>query len=693
MMMQAIGLDLNPTLHWPVLVAVAVVWGAVLLFALTSRARGAWWRGLFVCAGYLFLLNPTLITEQREYLPDVVALVVDRTESQRTGGRLELTDNAYERLQVRLAEESNLELRSIVVDGSNKGQGTRLFEALQEVLSDVPPERVAGSIIITDGQVHDIPQPPGSVSRSGPMHVLLTGKSDERDRRLVIERAPSYAVVGDSVTVSVRVDDAAAEGEVVSIGLRADGQDLLQTTVEIGTAKEIETTLDHEGLTAFEVYVDSGPSELTLDNNHAVVMVNGVRDRLRVMLVSGGPGSGLRTLRNLLKADPAVDLVHFTVLRPPNKQDLTPVSELSLIPFPSRELFSVNLQKFDLVIFDRYHRRGILPVTYLSNLADYVLAGGAVLDIAGPSFASSRSLATTPLAAVLPARPTGKVYEKAYRPRLSNEGSRHPVTTDLLMPTTGGEVGNADPGWGRWFRLVQAEILRGDVLMRGLEENPLLVLDRIGEGRVAQLLSDQSWLWARGFEGGGPQQDLLRRLVHWLMKQPDLEEESLSVEVDQQRIHVSRRSLGPIDGPVTIVGPDGEGEEIKLVDVGNGRAEATVSVQRTGLYQLKHGDQSAIAVVGAANPLEVADVRATDALVAPIAAASGGGVVWLAENDVPQVRRVGLGENSVGQGWIGLVANQRYRVGALVQAPLLPVLLMLFMLLGSILMAWRLEGR
>ena len=189
--MQAIGLDRNPTLPWPVLIVVVAVWGAVLLFAITSRARGAWWRGLFLCAGYLFLLNPTLITEQREYLPDVVALVVDRTESQRTGGRLELTDNAYERLQVRLAEESDLELRSIVVDGNNKQRGTRLFEALQEVLSDVPPERVAGSIIITDGQVHDIPQRPESIARSGPIHVLLTGKSDEQDRRLVIEKAPS----------------------------------------------------------------------------------------------------------------------------------------------------------------------------------------------------------------------------------------------------------------------------------------------------------------------------------------------------------------------------------------------------------------------------------------------------------------------------------------------------------------------
>ena len=487
--MQAIGVELNPTLPWVILAVVAAIWVLVLVFALSSRARGGWWRGLFLCAAYLFLIGPTLVTEQREYLPDVAALVIDRTGSQRVGGRLGLADSASEQLQVRLAKELDLEVRPIVVDGSDNGRGTRLFDALQEVLSDVPPERVAGSIIITDGQVHDIPQRPESIARSGPIHVLLTGKSDEQDRRLVIEEAPSYAVVGDSVTITVRVDDASAEGEAVSIRLRADGQDLLQTTAKIGATKEIEIVLDHEGLTAFEVRVESGSSELTLENNYAVVMVNGVRDRLRVMLGSGGPGPGLRTLRKLLKADPAVDLVHFTVLRPPNKQDLTPVNELSLIPFPSRELFSVNLQKFDLVIFDRYHRRGILPVSYLSNLVDYVLAGGAVLDIAGPSFAASRSLATTPLAAVLPARPTGEVFEQAYWPILSNEGGRHPVTTGLLMAGKGDAI-SSDPSWGRWFRLVQAEIVRGEVLMRGLEENPLLVLDRIGEGRVAQPTRD-----------------------------------------------------------------------------------------------------------------------------------------------------------------------------------------------------------
>jgi hypothetical protein len=177
------------------------------------------------------------------------------------------------------------------------------------------------------------------------------------------------------------------------------------------------------------------------------------------------------------------------------------------------------------------------------------------------------------------------------------------------------------------------------------------------------------------------------------MKQPDLEEESLSADANHQRIHISRQSLAPIRGPVTIIGPDGKSEDVTLVDVGGGRATATISVPRRGFYQLKHGEQSAVAMVGVANPLEVADMRATEILVEPIATATGGSVVWLEEKGVPQVRRVRGTGNTMGPGWIGLVVNQQYRVSGLFQAPLLPEFLLLLLLLGGALMAWRVEGR
>src|SRR5690606_9624395 len=267
--------------------------------------------------------------------------------------------------------------------------------------------------------------------------------------------------------------------------------------------------------------VETAPDELTSRNNRAVLMVNGVRDRLRVLLVSGEPHAGERTWRNILKSDPSVDLVHFTILRPPEKQDGTPIRELSLISFPTRELFQTKLDEFDLIIFDRYRRRGVLPDVYLQNVAEYVEEGGAVLAASGPAFATPLSLYRTPLGRILPGRPTGEVLVEGFKPQLTDEGRRHPVTADL----SGGQ--QEDPAWGRWFRLVGAEAERGSTVMQGPGGEPVLLLDRVGEGRVAQLLSDHAWLWTRGFEGGGPQAELLRRVAHWLMKEPDLEEEDL----------------------------------------------------------------------------------------------------------------------------------------------------------------------
>ena len=232
------------------------------------------------------------------------------------------------------------------------------------------------------------------------------------------------------------------------------------------------------------------------------IFVNGVRDRLRVLLVSGEPHAGERVWRNLLKSDPSVDLVHFTILRPPEKQDDTPIRELSLIAFPIRELFDTKLDDFDLIIFDRYSRRGVIPDAYLDNVVRYVRNGGALLDAAGPNFGTPMSLARTPLGTILPAEPTGEVYDEGFKPALTDLGRRHPVTEGL--PGAGPRDGEAS--WGRWFRQVDTRVRHGGVvLMTGDRGDPLLVLDRVGKGRVAQLMSDEMWFWARGFEGGGPQ--------------------------------------------------------------------------------------------------------------------------------------------------------------------------------------------
>ncbi|MDP6352572.1 MAG: hypothetical protein QF926_05265 [Alphaproteobacteria bacterium] len=690
------AITFTPALPWPLLVVLAALATPVVGLALWTRARGGGPRALVLAVAFLALLNPTLIDEERQRLPDVGVLVIDESESQAIGDRSAQTARAAQALRAELDSGHELELRVVTVGPSGSDDGTRLFEALGRALADVPTELVAGTILITDGQVHDVPENLAGIAYAGPVHLLLTGAPDARDRRLVIAEAPSYGIVGDILTLAVRVDDPGAEGAAIPITIRADGGRPRRVPVRIGELTELNYSLERAGITALEIAVAPGAAELTLDNNRAVVVINGVRDRLRVMLVSGEPSPGLRTWRNLLKADPSVDLIHFTILRPPNKQDLTPVRELSLIPFPSGELFAANLDEFDLIIFDRYHRRGILPLVYLSNVVDYVIAGGAVLDTAGPSFASPFSLATTPLGAILPGQPTGGLHEEAFRPRLTAAGRRHPVTAQL--PGSGvadraTDDGAAEPRWGHWFRLMEAEVSRGTILMRGGRDLPVLVLDRVGEGRVAQLLSDQSWLWARGFDGGGPQSDLLRRLVHWLMKQPDLEEDSLTATVAGDRIEIARRSLAPIAGEVAMRAPDGTTQSVPLRPAGEGRAVATLTAPGPGLYRLDHADQSAIAVVGTANPLEMADVRATEAVLAPIAEATGGAVMWLGISGIPDLRRVRADARRHGHDWIGLLANRQYLVSGLNQVPLLPAALLLALLIGGLMLAWRREGR
>ncbi len=686
----------SPFFPWWVIGPLAGVGVVLVVFGLWRRSRGVTWRALVLAAAIAALTNPALVAEDRDGLPDVAVVVVDESQSQSIGERRAQTESAVTEVAERLDALPNLEVRIVRTGGqasaAGSDDGTQLFRAMSQALSDVPPDQVAGAIFITDGQVHDTPDRPDQVSLGGPLHILLTGSREARDRRLVVEQAPTYGIVGNDLQLTVRVEDTGAAGDgprgVARVRLRQDGGVAQIHRVIIGRNETIAFSLDHGGSTIVELEVEAGPGELTLQNNRAAISVSGVRDRLRVLLVSGQPHAGERTWRNLLKADPSVDLVHFTILRPPEKQDGTSVRELSLIAFPTRELFEVKLDDFDLIIFDRYRRRGVLLPVYVDNIARYVQAGGALLEAAGPAFASPLSLYRTPLGRVLPAAPTGQIYQQGFRPELTDKGRRHPVTAEL----EGRNPPDGEPTWGRWFRMIDADQISGTALLKGVNERPLLVLDRVGEGRVAQLLSDHAWLWARGFEGGGPQAELLRRVAHWLMKEPDLEEEELRASAAGSRITVERRSLSPDGPPVRITAPSGAVEEITLDEQGDGRALATYIAGEAGLYRFDDGRHTTVAAVGAINPREFADVRATGEVLEPVVDATGGKINWLSEDAVPDLRRVRSGRTAFGRDWIGLVANEAYIVTGVRQASLLPPLALLILVLGGLMAAWHREG-
>ncbi len=699
------GIDVAPIIP-PWLIAAL---GALALLALVPAflprpARGAWLRLASFAVLILALANPRLVEETRETRPDIALLVVDRSESARLGGRAAQIEAARQQVEARAARLPELELRTVEVpEGGSRG--TRLYTAVERALADIPRARLAGIIALTDGQVHDVPPAP---TLDAPFHALLPGRPGETDRRIRVIEAPGFGIVGRSVELRVAVEDLgiASPSGAARLSIRRDGAAPRVESVPVGREHRIEVPIERGGPTVVELSAEARPGEVSDLNNRAVVTINGVRDRLRVLLVSGEPHAGERTWRRLLKADPGVDLVHFTILRPPEKDDLTPLNELALIAFPVRELFQVKLREFDLVIFDRFANRGILPPTYLRNIADYVRAGGALLLSVGPEFSGPASLAQTPLGAVLPARPAAgpgqsAVADGAFRARVTGVGGRHPVTAGLTgaNPTGEGAAPNVEPSWGRWYRYLRADQRAGVAAMETPEGNPLLLLDRVGDGRVALLLSDQIWLWSREHDGGGPQAELLRRAAHWLMREPELEEEELTARIEGGRLRAERRSLeGGPPPEVTLTAPDGRTERRRMeAGDGPGRAALEVPADQPGVWQVHDGRRSAFAAAAAANPPEVADLRADGERLAPLLASTGGGLRWLGpagtDPALPELRRVAPGRDAQGAGWIGLRRNGDHTVTGIAAMPLLPPWLALPLVLGLAIAAWRREGR
>jgi hypothetical protein len=700
---SAYTLAAAPLLPWWVVAVLTAAAALVLALGLWRRAGGVWWRAAVTLMLLGILVNPSLVEEKRSPLRDVAVVVVDESPSQQIGTRAQATEAALASLTERLGHERDLDVRVIRAGKPQPGagdDGTRLFTALGRSMSDIPRQRLAGVVMLTDGQVHDVPAGDAAAAAQelgAPLHVLLSGDPDEGDRRLVVAQAPSFGLVGKEAPLSIRVEDlpappkdAPARFETQArVTWRKDGGAPQSAMVPVGRDVPLSIPIDHGGPNVLELEVEPGPHELTLANNRAAVVVNGVRDRLRVLLVSGEPHAGERVWRNILKSDPSVDLVHFTILRPPEKQDGTPIRELSLIAFPIRELFDVKLEDFDLIIFDRYSRRGIIPQAYVENVVRYVRKGGAFLEAAGPSFGTPMSLFRTPLGDILPTEPTGNVYEEGFKPQLTDAGRRHPVTEDLPGAGKPGET----PGWGRWFRQVEARVHNGTAVMSGEHGDPLLVLDRVGKGRVAQLLSDQMWLWARGFEGGGPQAELLRRLAYWLMKEPDLEENDLRAIVEGDRLVVNRQSLEPDDHPISVTLPDGTTQSLTLSPEHGGRSSGTMPISQLGLYRASDGTHTALAAAGPLNPIEFADVRATPEKLAPLSQASGGGVFWIGDGTVPEVRRVSAGRATSGHNWMGFRQNGDYVVTGFSELPLMPAFAALLLTVGFLIAAWRREGR
>lgn len=695
------GLNITPLIPWPlvaVLLAVGLLLSAVVAF---RGGRGAVLRALVLLMVAAALLDPRIVREQRQPRDDVALIIVDDTPSQHIGDRRSQRDAALAKLKDTLQREPDLETRVITVNNNGHTDQTNVFSAIERELTPDLQDRLAAVLLLTDGQIHDVPKEGLPTWLKGPVHVFLTGTESERDRRLIVEGAPAYGLVGSRGTISLRIDDLGpspfeAHGAAALVSVRIDGKPSEGFEVPIGVAQQMSFPISHAGPNVIEIEAAGAPDEVSQTNNYAALKVNGIRDRLRVLLVSGQPHLGERTWRNLLKSDPAVDLIHFTILRPPEKHEATPLNELSLIVFPVQELFEQRIQDFDLLVFDRYVLRGVLTNRYFERIAQYLEDGGAILVSAGPEFASQSSLYQTPLGRYLPARPTGRVIEGEFRPQLTDHGRHHPVTSGLPGEMVSGDAGADDVGvgpvWGPWYRVIEADGISGHALMQAAGGEPVLILNRVGQGRIALLTSDQIWLWARGYQGGGPQGELLRRLAHWLMREPELEEEQLTAHIEDGRLLIERRSLGDPATTVTVTTPTGQQEPVQLETIGDGIARASVEAEINGVYRVEHETQSAVAVSSRRDGKEFSDFRATADLLKPFVDRTGGRIGWLSEG-LPNIRRTAPGRDSAGHDWIGLQRNRDYVVMGTTETPLLPALLMLALALGSLGIAWWREAQ
>ena len=636
------------------------------------------WRALSLVLLVAALTGPRITQAIRHPVNDVALVVVDDSASQAIGQRRQRTEQALTRLQDALQHQPHLDVRTLRVGGNAAlSDGTQLFQALESALADIPPARRAGVIVLTDGIVHDRLK----TAIGAPLHVLLTGEHHEIDRRVEIVGNPDFALVGKDAPLKFRLY---GEQPLLPVTVQVDGVTLIEQSLPTGRDITIDVPIRHSGQTVVDVAVAPVPGELTLTNNHAIVGLSGVRDRLKVLLLSGVPHVGERMWRNLLKADPGIDLIHFTILRSPDKADPTPLNELALIAFPVRELFETRLPDFDLVILDRY-RGGELPPAYLTRLNDYVRSGGALLLVAGPEFTPDSALAQSSLTASLPALPTGPIINTAIRPTLSAEGLRHPVTSPFAAQQS---------EWGRWLGHVPVRLSDATAPLVTETRDPLLVLSHADQGRVAEILSDTGWLWARGWENGGPYRELLRRTVHWLMKEPQLEEESLTARLQNGGLFITRRSLTPLPPELTVTAPDGSSQTVTPTDHGDGSQTAQLAAAQPGLWRISDGSHTAIAVDGDPSPLELAETITTDRFLQPAVSASGGHLSWLADRDsLPTIRRTSPTAAQSGPDWMGLIQRNDTVITGLTQSTAWPSLTLIGLGMAILLLAWWREAR
>jgi len=372
-----------------------------------------------------------------------------------------------------------------------------------------------------------------------PLFALPVGAAAAKDLAIEKIAVDDFAFVRNQVTVDVTVSARGFATTDVPIVLEREGQPVAQKMVRLeGDPARAEVKLsfvpDRTGKFAFTVRAPVYEGEAIAQNNQKSFVLKVIRDRVRVLLVVGRPSWDVRFLRQLLKRDPNVDLISFFILRTPGDDPHSSQDELSLIPFPTQEIFQEQLKTFDLVLFQNFNHRPYHMSQYLDGIAEYVREGGAFAMIGGDQSFSSGDYAGTPIEDILPVSllPPGPtaVDETPVKLILNDAGLRHPVT-ELSSTAAASWAKLPDlPGLNTTGPLKGG----GQTLLQSNQGRPVLVVGEAGRGRVMALLTDSSWYWSFVAAGQslGPRayETFWHSAIRWLVRDPALTPMSVASE-------------------------------------------------------------------------------------------------------------------------------------------------------------------
>ncbi len=687
---------LNTDILIAMIAGLGILSAAAGAYGARKGVKGSWLRAGAGGIIALALLNPEILREDREKLPTVVLKVVDRSASNQLDGRDKTTQAASDALDKSLSALPGVEVRTIDITGTNKDgaalDGTNPFTAVNN-LTDLPRDQLGAVIMLTDGQIHDVPVATDALGKGVPLHVLVSGRENEVDRRIVVDSAPHFGLVNKKQDITFHVEDQGAKGPSAPVTVTVSSEGHILSTQQVTPGQPVKMTVDipHAGPNIIEFKTEPLKGELTPVNNQTVATIEGIREQLNVMLITGKPNPDTRLFREMIRSNPDDNLIHFMIQRLPTQLDDTPDSEMALAPFPFDEVFEDKLSKFNLIIFDNFDDQGVVLADYLENISKFVKNGGAVLVVAGDEFDGPNSLKNTPLGAILPVQPGAQADKGDFTPQLTDLGRRHPVTRDL------DPSGDKQPHWGPWSLLTETGQPTGEVVMEGPNKKPLLVLANVGKGRVAVLASSSLNLWKNGYQGsgeyaGGPYGEIIRNISGWLMKDPALEEEALRMAQQDGKLVIERQTVEEKTTPITIHTPSGQTMTIDPVQVGPGLWRATEPLNELGLYKAEQGGKHPVSTfinIGPVNPKEFVNTISSTEIVRNFTRGTGGSVSRMGETPqtlkLPRIEQLDAKQaanGAAGPDWIGIHMRDASNLKDTNRTPIIPPWLALVMAVG-----------